>query len=143
MVADGNKRILYNKANRGGSIYLVSAASLTMTGGSFIGNASTGDGGAVHIRSKCTATFTSTVFESNTAIGSGSLGGGAIFTSWATLNLNTVTMTNNSITNGTGAAIYSDNSTVNILYVNDSDKTALESLIGSSGSSHKLTFTKR
>jgi hypothetical protein len=71
------------------------------------------------------------------------LGGGAIFTSWATLNLNTVTMTSNSITNGTGDAIYSDNSTVNIQYVNDSDKTALESLIGSSGSSHKLNFIKQ
>ena len=44
---------------------------------------------------------------------------------------------------GTGAGIYSDNSKVNVTYALDSDKTALESLIGSSGSSHKLTFTQQ
>ena len=149
VTADGNNRFLYNKSNRGGAIYLVKnsttgvAATLNMSDGSFVGNHSTGDGGAIHIRSTCTATFTSTAFNYNSATGTGSYGGGAIFTSWATLNLNLVNMTDNSITNGLGAGIYSDNSTVNVKYALDSDKTALESLIGSSGSSHKLTFTQQ
>ena len=112
-----------------------------MTAGSFESNTATGDGGAVHIRSKCTATFNSTEFKTNSA--SGTTGGGAVFVSWATLNLNTVTLTENSITSGTGDAVHSDNSTVNVKYANDGDEVTLNNIIKGSGSSHKLTFTKQ
>ena len=145
MTADGDNRFLYNSANRGGAIYLVkkdsASATLNMTDGVFVGNTASGDGGAVHSRSTCTVTFNSTAFDSNNA--GGTVGGGAIFVSWATLNLNTVTMTNNTITNGTGDAIHSDNSTVNVKYAQEADKTTLEALIVGSGSGHKLTFTKQ
>ena len=110
-----------------------------MMGGSFTGNTATTDGGAVHMRSTCAATFNSTVFDSNVA--EGEFGGSAIFTSWATLNLNTVTITGNDATNGD--AVYSDNSTINVKYATDADKTALEALIAGSGSKHKLNFTQQ
>ena len=149
-IADGSTRFLYNSAGRGGAVYLVQkdsiAATLSMTGGSFVGNTATGDGGAIHARSTCKVSFTSTVFENNTATGSSGVanaGGGAIFVSWATLNLDSVTMTGNSITNGTGEAVHSDNSKVTVLYSTESEKTALDSVIKGSGPSHKLTFTQK
>ena len=114
MTANGNNEFLYNTAgNHGGAIYVVYlsaddgaklGSTLTMTSGTFEGNAAGAGGGAVSMRTNGSSTFTSTIFNNNR---SGE--GGAIYANNSELSATGCTFDGNSATTN-GGAIYATSS---------------------------------
>lgn len=124
VVTDNGSSYSYNTAgNHGGAIFAGSNTVLKINGSSFSNNEATKNAGAIYAYTDSTLEVNESSFTANKSHGT-SYGGGAMYISGATVNMDTVAFTDNAADNKFGGAICAySSSTVTIKNITTSGNT--------------------